>query len=219
MGNNLPIAAQKSIQRTIEDVAADIKFTDILQCIAEWSNAMRLIQFVADDYEIYEMSKRYFQAAKIGLKQFEDLRKDKVAVATKTVDLINGMFREPRRELEKIKKHFSTLVGTYEQEEAKKRLAQEIKDKEEACFKVEEEYVPVLSDTTTDEGDKIRIREQLEIVILNPESLLRAILSTQAKNKEFTLDLIDFKIPALKKIAKEVKKIPGCSIKKIVQAQ
>lgn len=210
----------EDISQALTVVASTPKFTSILQCVAEWSQATKQIKDIDD--ENYEIALRYFTAAKIGLKQFEELRKKHVDVPTKLVRLINDMFRSPREELEKIKKHFSRLVGEHERKKAEEKYQEDLARHKERALEIDSgdtegglKTVPVKCDPVTDANDnKIQIRETLEVTVLNPETLLKAILSMSKKNIPFTADLITINYPALRKLAKNQTKIPGCVIKR-----
>jgi hypothetical protein len=205
------------------------KFVEIVGCIAQWQQAKNQITVVENEEDL-EVAQRYFVAAKIGKRQFEDLRLSQVEVMTKTTKMINDMFRPIRNQIEAVQDHFSRLVGEYERKQALARMqAEEEKRKQEMkqISEDENEITPIPGNSSkpisiqkeTEDGDKIRVRELTNVEILNPELLLKAILSVQKRNADFTLDLLQFDYPALRRLAKTHKKIPGCVIRKEAKAQ
>jgi hypothetical protein len=220
---DIAVIAQDAVMRA----ARHSKFIEIVGCIAQWTQATKQITEIEDDEDL-EIAQRYFIAAKIGKKQFEDLRLSQVAVLTKTTRMINDTFRPIRNQIQAIQDHFSGLVGEYTRKKVLEKAKQETEALKAKMLKVEEEpekagempgLAPVNVQIETEEGDKIRIREATDVEITNPELLLKAILSVQKRNRDFTLDLVQFDYPALRRLAKNHKKIPGCVISKKSKAQ
>jgi len=216
------------IRATIKqaEVAGDPRFLNLIKAAALWQQTTKTVTMLTTEQE-YVNGIEIFAKLKAALGEVESLRHEVVDFPTKFVDLVNAMFRPLRTNLENVKLHWSGLISAYD---AKKR-----REVEEATKKAQEEaksapqqqqelplgdgmarveigiQMPAQVPTTqvTQSGAKVTMRDSLEMIIGEPEDLLKAILSKTERNSVFTLDLISFNEPAIRKLCSGKRKIPG----------
>jgi hypothetical protein len=224
------------ISNSVDTVTSDSSFLATMQYIAVLKKEKNDIQ----DINNIEEAKKivvYLSQVKLGLKKLEEQRKNSIFVHQNVVSMINSIFREPRNALQELKNHFSLLLGAYEtknrqekyleaQEKQKNAVHEQINFKPESDIDPDEQeeiktavcVSKSAEENKMEEEPNIKLRESIEVTVLNPETLLKAILSIQERNKDYTVDLVNFDIPALKKLAKTKRVIPGCAISKANRA-
>jgi hypothetical protein len=223
------------ITNSVNAVTTDDAFLKTVQHIAVLKQEKNNIQVIENEQDFKKIG-IYFAQVKFGLKKLEEKRKAAIYVHQNVVSMINSIFREPKKTLQEIKDHFAFLLGAHE---TKLRQEKYEKDKEQQEKAIHEAMntKPDERDIDPEEQDEIKavvgvsessdeiedmpnvkLRESIEVTVLNPETLLKAILSIQERNKDYTIDLVNFDIPALKKLAKTKRVIPGCTISKANRA-
>jgi hypothetical protein len=225
----------KYITDSVNSVTTDDAFLKTVQHIAALKKEKNEIQVIENEQDFRKIG-IYFAQVKFGLKKLEEKRKAAIYIHQNVVSMINSIFKEPKTALQEIKDHFAFLLGTYETKLRQKKYEKDKEQQKNAIHEAmntkpdERDIGPEEQDEikaivgvskSSDEIDgmpNVKLRESIEVTVLNPETLLKAILSIQERNKDYTVDLVNFDIPALKKLAKTKRAIPGCTISKANRA-
>jgi hypothetical protein len=223
------------ITNSVNAITTDDAFLKTIQHIAALKQEKNEIQVIENDQDFRKIGV-FFAQVKFGLKKLEEKRKAAIYVHQNVVSMINSIFKEPKAALQEIKEHFAFLLGDYQtkiqqkqyeadQEKQKNAIhdAMTVKpDEHEIDLEAQAEIQTVVgvskASEETEEIPSMRLRESIEVTVSNPEKLLKAILSIQERNRDYTADLVTFNIPALKKLAKTKRTIPGCKILKANRA-
>ena len=224
------------ISNSVDTVTSDSSFLATMRYIAVLKKEKNDIQDINNIEEAKKIA-IYLSQVKLGIKNLEEQRKNAIFVHQNVVSMINSIFKAPRTALQSLKDHFSLLLGAYEtknrqekyleaQEKQKNAVHEQINFKPERDIDPDEqEEIKTIvcvsksgEENKTEEEPNIKLRESIEVTVLNPETLLKAILSIQERNRDYTTDLVNFNIPALKKLAKTKRVIPGCAISKANRA-
>ena len=223
------------ITNSVNSVTTDDAFLKTVQHIAALKQEKNETQVIENDQD-YKKIAIYFAQVKFGLKKLEEKRKAAIYVHQNVVSMINSIFKEPRTALQEIKEHFAFLLGAYETKLRQKRYEEDRKKQENAIHDAmntkpderdidpeEQEEIKNVAGVSKNSNEiedmpAVKMRESIEVTVLNPEILLKAILSIQERNRDYTVDLVTFNIPALKKLAKTKRTIPGCTISKANRA-
>jgi hypothetical protein len=223
------------ITNSVNAVTTDDSFLKTIQHIAVLKQEKNKTQVIENEQEFHKIG-IYFAQVKFGLRQLEKKRKEAIYIHQNVVSMINSIFREPKKTLQEIKDHFAFLLGAYETKVRQKQYEEDQEKQKNAVHEAmkakpdEREIEPEEQDEIKmsvgvskvpeeiEEKHSVTLRESIEVSVSNPEKLLKAILSIQDRNKDYTVDLVNFDIPALKKLAKTKRTIPGCTISKANRA-
>jgi hypothetical protein len=225
------------ISNSVNTVTSDSSFLATMLYIAFLKKEKNDIQDINNIEEAKKIA-IYLSQIKLGIKKLEEQRKNAIFVHQNVVSMINSIFRAPRTALQSLKDHFSLLLGAYETKNRQEKYLEE-QEKQKNAVHEQINFKPTERDIEPDEQEEIKtavcvsksseenkteeepnikLRESIEVTVLNPETLLKAILSIQERNRDYTTDLVNFNIPALKKLAKTKRVIPGCAISKANRA-
>lgn len=229
-GANPDQMAQVSLATEVMNKPA---FTDLLQKCAQFELFSKGVKVESD--EALQFARERFVEMKAALKDAEEIRTTAILFPRKFTDAVNQLFRENvRNPIEAAKGKVGKAIDAYLDELDKKRKAAE-----EAAAKAAETapvavtsvegdgaaepdgvlppgVVPA-STVKTDAGSTHR-RETTTVEITDPVELLKAIVSAQKKNVALTVDLVEFRMGALKEVIKDNPrriKWPGIEVKKV----
>jgi hypothetical protein len=212
----------------LAEMMADQTILNHMKASALWQQAILVVKEIEND-GAYENAINTFTKVKAAIKSWEDLRHTYVDYPTKFVQMANDTFRPVRLSFEKAKDHLSKLLSDYD---LKKRIAAAEEQKRidaEAAKNAspappEEKQIeggtsevqmgapvvaPPLTVIKTEEGGKVQMREVLVVDVVDLPKLLKAITSTSKRNEVYTTDLVEVKMPALRKLCTGKRKVPG----------
>jgi uncharacterized membrane-anchored protein YhcB (DUF1043 family) len=235
-------APNPEMQATIKlaEVTADSRVLQLIKVNALWQQVLTTVKKIKTPEE-YNNAVELFDKVKKALKAKEEIRHEYVDFPTKFAALVNTMFRPMGEGFEKVKAHLSKVISDYdrrerEKVEAERKAAEEAQKKQEAAESPTEEVVesssgvgilvqmdipmppevPTVHKTPT--GARVQMRETLECELTDPIKLLKAIVSVAERNKVYSLDLIEFKMPAIRKLCEGKRKIPGVKWERVRKA-
>jgi hypothetical protein len=211
----------------LAEMMADQQILNHMKASALWQQAILVVKEIEND-AAYENAINTFTKVKEAIKTWEELRHLYVDYPTKFVSMANDTFRPVRVSFEKAKEHLSKLLSDYDKkkriaaaeeqkridEEAKKNEppAPEEKQIEGGTSEVQMEtpvIVPPPTVIKTEEGGKVQMREVLVVEVVDFPKLLKAITSQSKRNEAYTADLVEVKMPALRKLCTGRRKVPG----------
>lgn len=204
------------------------KFQQMFRAVALWEQAVGQIKKIETEEEHQNIIK-LFDNVKRALNAAEEFRKDTIFVPWRFTKLVNDTFRPLKQRLEGVKQHFGLLLAEKQREieKAHQQQLDEAKKAQEAQGPAVEiptgdgegrvQLTPVAdvanapppSTVKVDSGEKASFRERVVMTIEDPIALLKAIVSTGSRNEIYTLELVEFKEPAIKKLCSGRRKIPG----------
>lgn len=231
----IPEETQQLLAANLElgKASADPNFLQIVMKQTEW-RTMNLPKRIEDDGQM-KLMQNLFGEMKTKLNELEKIRLSKVSFPTKVVNLINSLFRQVREGIKKDQDFVGNLISTRHEE--LKREADAVKQEMEQIqegpavlqsnaidvgigkFQFDPQNIaPPEKTVITEDGVKVRMREDVEITVINLGDFLKSLVSQADGNKwlnEAAVELVSVNTQAIKKLLKEnpgKRKIPGLKI-------
>ncbi len=230
-------AASASVpQKADHDALAQTEYAKVLQD----GRVLELMTYIGTLYQLsnvtvienqvqYDQVIDAFDSSKKLTKLIDERRIEIVGFPTKTISLINGLFKQLKENVDKVKKHFSLLI------EAKK-----VFDKAQFDMGQQQPEEPqvVKSDdgvgTVAFAGDqeapgnvvksargaKAHSRTDIEIEVTDTIAFLKVVVSSNKRYADFNAaasELVEIKMGVLKRLVKEGnrRKLPGVKIEQV----
>lgn len=237
MNEQFKSSGEAGVPAVAEAPSPDVLANQELAKVMQDSRVMQIIQYTGTLHQLlpvtvienqtqYDQVIDAFDSAKKLIKLIDARRHEIVDFPTKTVKLINNLFKQLEGNVEIAKNHFGALIEAKKQFDAKQYALGQQEQKETTTAPVEDgvgkvefggEDAPAPGNVVQSaRGAKTHSRTDIEVTVTDPVKFLKLIVSTNKRYSEFTPELVEIKLGAVKKLIKEGSKrsVPGLKIEK-----
>ena len=223
-------------QKINHDTLAQAEYAKVLQD----GRVLELMQYIGTLYQLsnvtvienqvqYDQVIDAFDSSKKLLKLIDERRIEIVGFPTKTISLINGLFKQLKENVDKVKGHFSALIEAKKGfDEAQFDMGQQqqhepqVVESDDGVGTVEfaGEQAPPGNVVKSARGAKAHSRSDIEIEITDPVKFLKVVVSSNKRYADINAaigELVEIKVGVLKRLIKEGKRrtLPGVEITQV----
>ena len=237
--NGAGVADPASVPQKVDhDALAQAEYAKVLQD----GRVLELMTYIGTLYQLsnvtaienqvqYDQVIDAFDSSKKLLKLIDERRIEIVGFPTKTISLINGLFKQLKENVDKVKGHFSALIeskkafdkaqfdmGTAETLSQEPQVVESDDGVSTVAFAGEQEAPSNVVKSAR--GAKTHSRTDIEIEVTDLVAFLKVVVSSNKRYADFNAaasELVEVKVGVLKRLIKEGKrrKLPGVKIEHV----
>ncbi len=233
--NGVDVADPASVPQKINhDALAQTEYAKVLQD----GRVLELMTYIGTLYQLsnvtvienqvqYDQVIDAFDSSKKLLKLIDERRVEIVGFPTKTISLINGLFKQLKENVDKVKGHFSALIeakkgfdkAQYDMGQQQPPEEPQVVESDDGVSTVEfaGEQAPPSNVVKSARGAKAHSREDIEVEITDPVKFLKVVVSSNKRYADINAaigELVEIKVGVLKRLIKEGNRrtLPGVEI-------
>lgn len=234
---DVAITNARAPEKVNHDALAQAEYAKVLQD----GRVLELMTYIGTLYQLsnvtvienqvqYDQVIDAFDSSKKLIKLIDERRVEIVGFPTKTISLINGLFKQLKENVDKVKGHFSSLIEAKKSfDKAQHEMGQLVQDRDAVLHESGDgvstieftgDQAPPSNVVKSARGAKVHSRSDIEIEITDPIAFLKVVVSSNKRYADIHAavgELVEIKVGVLKRLIKEGKrrKLAGVEITQV----